>query len=185
MRAFVAIEIPEALKDGVAAAQDRLRRAGVDASWPRPAGVHLTLKFLGEIGDELGPGIMQALAPALIDTGRFRLSLAGVGTFPLPAAARVVWLGLAGDVDKLDALHAAIEQALISIGLARDDRAYTPHLTLGRIKLIRKRDMWLKQLEALRDFKLPGFDVTAISLISSDLKPTGAVYRELGRVALK
>ena len=61
----------------------------------------------------------------------------------------------------------------------------TPHLTLGRIRQIRKREAWLTGLNEVRNVRLPGFDVTAVSLISSDLKPTGAVYRELGSVTLE
>ena len=185
MRAFIAIEVPDAVKEGLAAAQGRLKSAGVEASWSRPEGVHLTLKFLGEIDEERVPEIMQALAHALGDSERFRLGIEGVGTFPNPVSARVVWLGIAGDVGTLVALQAAIEQATAGLGLERDDRPYTPHLTLGRIKRIRKRSVWLQGLESVRDFKLPGLDVAAVSLISSELRPAGAVYRELGRVALK
>lgn len=185
MRAFIAIEIPEAIKAGMAAAQARLRSAGVDAGWPRPEGIHLTLKFLGEVSEERVPEIVQALTRALGETERFRLSGEGVGTFPNPASARVVWFGIAGDVGGLGALQAAVEQAMAGLGTTRDDRPYTPHLTLGRVRRVRSRDLWLKGLEGVKNFKLPEFDVTAISLISSELRPTGAVYRELGRVALK
>ena len=185
MRAFIAIEIPEVIKEGMARAQVRLKGAGVDAGWPRSEGIHLTLKFLGETSDERVPQIMQALALALGGTERFRLSPEGVGTFPNPAAARVVWVGITGDGGRLVALQAAVEKAMAGMGMERDDRPYTPHLTLGRIKRIRELDRWLKGLDEFKDFKLPGFDVTSISLIGSDLKPTGAVYRELGRAALK
>ena len=101
MRAFIAIEIPEAVKEGMAAVQARLKSAGVDASWPRPEGIHLTLKFLGEVSEERVPQILQALALALSGTERFRLGVEGVGTFPNPASARVVWLGITGDVESL------------------------------------------------------------------------------------
>jgi 2'-5' RNA ligase len=185
MRTFIAIEIPEAVKDGMARAQDRLKSAGVDASWSRSEGIHLTLKFLGETRDERVPQILQALALEVGGTERFRLTPEGVGTFPNPAAARVVWLGVKGDADKLVALQAAVDQAMIGLGGEPDGRPYTPHLTLGRIKRIRERDAWLKGLEGVKGLNLPGFDVTAISLISSELRPTGAVYRELGRVALR
>jgi 2'-5' RNA ligase len=185
MRAFIAIEIPEGVKEGLARAQDRLKSAGVDASWSRSEGIHLTLKFLGEVSEELVPEIMQALALELGGTERFRLVPDGVGTFPNPASARVVWVGITGDVARLVALQDAVEKAMVGMGMERDDRSYTPHLTLGRIRRIRKPDVWLKGLEAIKNFRLPGFDVTAISLISSELRPSGAAYRELGRVALK
>jgi 2'-5' RNA ligase len=97
----------------------------------------------------------------------------------------VVWLGFTGDVGRLVALQAAVDQAMAGLGMEREARAYTPHLTIGRIKRIRNRGAWLKGLEGVKDAKLPGFDVTAISLIRSELKPGGAVYRELGHMALK
>lgn len=185
MRAFIAIEIPEALTAAIAAVQERLKSAGVDASWPRPEGIHLTLKFLGEISEGLVSEIVAALALALSETKRFRICIAGVGTFPNPVSPRVVWFGITGDVGRLVALQAAVEQVMAGVGLERDNRPYTPHLTLGRIKHIRRREIWLKGLAGIKDFKLPGFEVTSISLIRSDLRPPGAVYRELGRVPLK
>lgn len=185
MRVFVAIGIPETIKAGIATVRSRLKETGVDAAWSRPEGLHLTLKFLGEVSAEAVPEILQALAVASSNTGRFRLGGDGVGTFPNPASARVVWIGITGDVGKLVALQATVEKAMVGLEMARDYRPYTPHLTLGRIRHIRKRDPWLKGLEGVKDFKIPRFDVTAISLISSEFGPRGAVYRELGRVALK
>jgi 2'-5' RNA ligase len=185
MRAFIAVEIPEAVREGLAAVAARLEGAGVDARWSRPDGVHLTLKFLGDVGEERVPEILQALACSLGETKRFRLGAEGVGTFPNPASARVVWLGITGDVGQLVALQAAVEQAMVGLGLEPDGRAYTPHLTLGRIRSIRRRGAWLKGLEAVRGSRLPGFEVASVSLISSELKPSGAVYRELGKVSFK
>ncbi len=183
MRAFIAIDIPEEATAAIAAVQAQLRSIGVAAGWSRPAGLHLTLKFLGEVPADRATEIVQALTLALGGMERFRLCLAGVGAFPNPASARVVWLGIAGDTGRLVALQAAVERVMVGLGLARDDRPYVPHLTLGRIRRIRNRDAWLKELAGLKDFKLPGFDVTAISLIRSELLPTGAVYHELGTVS--
>lgn len=185
MRTFIAIEIPDAIKAGMAAAQVRLRSAGVAANWSRPEGSHLTLKFLGETSEEQVPQIMQALTRALGGTEGFLLRGEGVGTFPNPTAVRVVWCGIGGDVGRLGALQAAVEQAMVGLGLAPDDRPYTPHLTLGRVRRVRRSDLWLKGLAEVRDFKLPEFAVTAVSLIKSEFGPTGVVYRELGKVPLR
>ena len=185
MRAFIAVELPEAVKAGMAAVQALLATSGVDASWPRPEGLHLTLKFLGETSEDRVPEIVRALTLALGDTGGFRLRGQGVGTFPHAASARVVWFGVAGDVERLVALRDAVEGAMTGLGAEADDRPYTPHLTLGRIRRIRRRGQWLRALEQVRNASLPGFDVTAVSLMGSELRPGGAVYRELGKVALK
>lgn len=185
MRAFIAIEIPAGVKEAIAAVQARIRSAAVVANWSRPQGLHLTLKFLGEVRESRVPEIMQAVALALSERERFRLELEGVGAFPNPAAARVVWVGIVGEVGKLVALQGVVDQVVVGLGLARDDRPYTPHLTIGRIRQIRKRAGWLQEFEAFKNHRLPGFDVTSICLMESKLLPSGAVYRQLGAVALQ
>ncbi|MHB8835242.1 MAG: RNA 2',3'-cyclic phosphodiesterase [Candidatus Methylomirabilia bacterium] len=185
MRAFIALEIPEAVKQGMAAAQGRLKGSGVDASWSRPEGMHLTLRFLGEVSEGFAREILETLTGALAGTERFQVGVEGVGTFPNPRNARVAWVGICGDLARLAALQAAVELALAGLGIAPEDRSFAPHLTLGRIKRIRQRGLWLKALDGIKDCKLPGFEVAAVSLMQSELKPGGAVYREIGRVALK
>lgn len=184
MRAFIAIEIPETAKRGMAAAQEPLRGAGAEANWSRPEGMHLTLKFLGEVGEDRVPEILAALGAALNAAPRFQIRLEGVGTFPNPKDARVVWVGIAGDLARLHPLQAAVENAAAGLGFAPEARPFVPHLTLGRVRRIRRRDAWLKALAGLKDFSLPAFGVTSVSLMLSELKPTGAVYREIGRVQL-
>jgi 2'-5' RNA ligase len=185
MRTFIAIEIPEEIKRQMTEVQNGLRNSGVDASWPRPEGIHLTLKFLGEVPEAKLPEIMGILRSAAQGTGVFRLEVAGVGAFPNAKAARVVWVGLSGDVEKLNRLQDAVEKGMADIGFARENRAFTPHLTLGRIKYIRSRDVWLNALNGIKDVKFAGFDVRAISLMKSELKRSGAVYTEMGNVELK
>ncbi len=185
MRAFIAVEVPEATKKAMAELQAQIRSDAVDASWTRPEGIHLTLKFLGETSEERVPEIAQALTRALGDRKRFGLGVEGVGTFPQPASARVDWFGLTGGVDKLLALQAAVEEAMAGIGFVREARPFTPHLTLGRIRRVRRRDVWLKRLEEVKAAAGPGFEVTGVSLMASELKPTGALYRELNRVTLE
>ncbi len=184
MRTFIAIEIPGEIKGRLTELQRGLRNSGVDASWPRPEGIHLTLKFLGEVPEAKLPEIMGILRSAAQGTGVFRLEAAGAGAFPNAKAARVVWVGLSGDVDKLNRLQDAVEKAMADIGFAREDRKFTPHLTLGRIKYIRSREAWLKALDGIKDAKLAVFDVNAVSLMKSELNRSGAVYTEMGRVEL-
>ncbi|MCK9420391.1 MAG: RNA 2',3'-cyclic phosphodiesterase [Nitrospirae bacterium] len=185
MRLFIAIEIPASVKKELAVAQGRLRVAGVDASWSRAEGMHLTLKFLGEVTDQKVPEIMSSLQKAAEGIGPLGLSVSGIGAFPNPKNARVVWIGLAGDIEKLTRLQVAVENAMVLLNIAREERKFTPHLTLGRIKYIRSSDRWLKTLEEIKDISLPGFEVTSVSLMKSELKPSGAVYTEMGRAELQ
>jgi len=185
MRLFIAIEIPDEIKKEMVKVQEQLRKANIDASWPRAEGMHLTLKFLGEVPETKIAEIVSGLQKAAEGIGQFRLEVKGVGTFPNPRNARVVWIGLSGDIGKLTKLQGAVENAMAGIGLAPDERKFTAHLTLGRIKYIRSRDQWLALLAELKDRSLTGFDATAVSLMQSGLKPSGAVYTEMGRVQLK
>ena len=185
MRLFIAIEIPGEIKHKMADVQRRLKDTDVDAGWTRPEGIHLTLKFLGEIPESKVPDIMGALTRALGGTGWFRLEIERVGTFPNPKNARVVWVGVSGEVERLMKLQTVLEDAMAGIGMDRDDRPFTPHLTLGRIKYLRSKEKWLNILEEIKNIKLAGFDVKAVALMKSELKRTGAVYTEMGRVELK
>jgi 2'-5' RNA ligase len=184
MRAFIAIEIPEEVKQELVKVQAQLKKTGLDASWTRREGMHLTLKFLGEVMEQRIPDIMSVLQRALEGAGPLRLEVSGVGTFPNPKNARVVWTGLSGDIEKLMQYQSAIEQAMVHLGMEREERKFTPHLTLCRVKQIRFRDRWIKTLEELKDISLSGFDVNSVSLMQSELKTSGAVYTEMGRVKL-
>ncbi len=185
MRTFIAIEIPENIKQQMVEVQRRIRNAAVDASWPRPEGMHLTLKFLGDIPESKIPDITNALRLAVEGISRFPLGIQGVGTFPNARNARVVWLAVTGDLEKLTLLQAGVEDAMARLGMERENRAFSPHLTLARIKYIRSRESLLEAIEQVKDVKLPGFQVNAVSLMKSELKRSGAEYTEIARVELR
>ena len=175
MRAFIAIEIPDGIKQGMAKAQEQLKRSGASAGWTRPEGIHLTLQFLGEVPEAKVEGIRNALRQAAEGKAGFRLEIGGAGAFPDARRPRVVWMGVGGDLDRLQALQAAVEEAMSGTGFAREERKFTPHLTLGRIRDIQSRDSWQKALDGIRDLRLGEFAVTGVSLMKSELRPSGAV----------
>jgi RNA 2',3'-cyclic 3'-phosphodiesterase len=185
MRTFIAIEIPDEIKKEMAKVQDELKRSGADAGWTRPEGIHLTLKFLGEVPEAKIEEIKKALVQAAETTSRFRLKIAGAGTFPNPKNPRVVWLGVSGDIDKLSALQGSVEKSMMAMGFDREERAFSPHLTLARIKFLRPQYSWQKAIDSIKDIRLAEFDVDYVNLMKSDIKPSGAVYTEIGRVRLK
>lgn len=184
MRTFIAIEIPEETKRAMAEVQARLKGSGAEANWTRPEGIHLTLKFLDEVPEERVSEITAALTQAAYGRGRFRLQVAGIGVFPNEKKPRVVWIGISGELDKLRKLQASVEEQMVLLGFQPEDRRFTPHLTLGRIKHLLLRGSWMRALEGVKDIELPGFEVAAISLMKSELQPTGAVYTEIGRAEL-
>lgn len=185
MRTFIAIEIPDEIKQQLTEVQQRLKGTGIEAGWPRPEGIHLTLKFLGEVPESLVPEINNALIRSTEGIGRFRLEIRGAGAFPNARNARVAWIGVSGDTDTLNRLQAAIENVLEPLGLAREVKPFKPHLTLARVKHIPSRQKWLSELEGLKEIRLAGFEVQSISLMKSELKRTGAEYTQVARVELR
>lgn len=185
MRTFIAIEIPAEIKKEMAKVQDELKRSGADAGWTRPEGIHLTLKFLGEVPETKIEEIKNALVRAAEATSRFRLKIAGAGAFPNPKNPRVVWLGVSGDIDNLSALQGSVEESMTAMGFDREERAFSPHLTLARIKYLRPRYSWQTAIDGIKDIRLAEFDVDHVSLVKSDIKPSGAVYTEISRARLK
>ena len=185
MRTFIAIEIPAEIRKEMAKVQDGLKNSGAEAGWTRPEGIHLTLKFLGEVPEPKTGEINKALVQAAEATSRFRLEIAGAGAFPNGKNPRVVWLGVSGEIDRLSALQRLVEESMTALGFDREDRAFSPHLTLARIKYLRPGYSWQKAIDNIKDIRLAGFDVDHISLMKSDMKPSGAVYTELGRAILR
>ena len=188
LRAFIAVELPPAAREAVEGVIRDLRAKSGDAvRWVRPEGVHLTLKFLGDIDADSVPAISEALDRCAAPTAPFDLFLEGVGAFPNARRPRVVWVGLGGGLEPLLGLQQSIEGELEALGYARERRAFTPHLTLGRVRdrispaQVRALSEALGVVSVAPGVKLP---VKEISLMQSDLRPSGAVYTRLHSVGL-
>ncbi|MCZ6535694.1 MAG: RNA 2',3'-cyclic phosphodiesterase [Chloroflexi bacterium] len=189
IRTFIAIDIPPQAKDILAVAINGLQERGVsEVRWTRPQGVHLTLKFLGDIDPGLVDGITDELKAAAQGEESFGLSLGSLGVFPTPTNPRVIWVGLEGDLEVLKRLQEAVEEHISPLGFPRDKRGFTPHLTLGRVRnglpSQKRREMGqaLKKEHAIPTHR---WEVQEIHLIHSTLTPEGAVYRKLGTAHLK
>src|SRR5688572_15897827 len=126
LRTFVALELPAEVKATVAAVREQ---SPTGLRWVDPDGAHVTLKFLGPTPEDAVPRIGEALARASVGIGRPRLTTAEIGRFP-----GALWLGLAGDVERLLALRDAVEREVSPLGWPRDDRPFRAHLTLARLK---------------------------------------------------
>jgi len=185
VRLFVAVELPDALKEAVEALQAPLRRFGAAVSWTRPAGLHGTLKFLGEVAPERRAAIEAALAPVAAHAP-FELRLRRLGVFPGWSGPRVIWLGLKPAEPHCAALYHTVEDALAPVGFPRESRPFHPHLTLGRVRERRGLDALAAHLHAEADgVDLGAFTVREAVLFQSQLRPAGAVYTALCRFPLQ
>jgi len=189
IRAFIAIELPDAVKDSLSSLRDRLRSAEHRyVKWVAPEGVHLTLKFLGNIAQDRVPPIVEAIAQAAQGVTPFQLQIGGLGAFPNMGRPQVIWVAIRGEVEKLITLQRGVDQALVALGFHPESRPFTPHLTLGRL---RERASSAERREigglmtATQFEDGPAMEVTEISLIRSTLTPQGAIYNRIASIELK
>ena len=189
IRTFIAIELSQGLKDNLTRLQDRLKRQVPERSvrWVRSDGIHLTLKFLGDVPALRIASISQAVETACRDCNRFAIELTGLGCFPNPRRPRVMWVGVREPTGALVRLQKAVEGALVELGFEPEDRPFRPHLTLGRVqrRVGRSDAQRLGELIAQSDVGLLGrMPVASVNVMRSDLRPDGAVYTVLSRTAL-
>jgi 2'-5' RNA ligase len=176
IRAFIAIdvrdEVGKSLEEARRILASKLSHGGV--RWVKTSNIHLTLRFLGNVGQDKIPALKEGLDDVAAGSAPFSLELDALGCFPNPRRPRIVWVGMGGDTDRLNSLHRAVEQMLKPFGWEEEGRKYHPHLTLGRVKdsnkVVAARLPWGDALVEGR------IDVKAVHLIESQLLPTGAVY---------
>ena len=152
--------------------------------------LHLTLKFLGEVDPGATADIITALESACAGRGAPGLSVVGCGAFPKARAPRVVWLGLGGQTEQVAQMAQAVQTALEPLGFAPEDRAFRPHLTLGRVRRPRKGAKapstapLSRALAALATAAGPSFKADQAVLMKSTLTKSGPIYEPLHRVTL-
>jgi len=188
LRLFVAAELPEEVRHALGVAIDKLKRQNVNGlRWVATEGIHLTLKFLGNVEAPQVAALQTALESAASGLSRFTLRLANGGVFPNASNPRVVWVGLDGDIESLVSLQRGVKRALTGIGFTTEERAFQAHLTLARVKgrlTSVERIQLMETLATLWEVDPPEFQVGSVSLMQSTLKPTGAKYTRLGEVEL-
>lgn len=176
MRAFIAIELPESIHEALRKEQARFRAVCPDARWTRPEGIHLTLKFLGEISGQQEAEVKNALS-RMERFEKFTVEARGFGFFPDAKRPRVFWAGLDAP-PSLARLAAQVESAVAPLGFAPETRPFKPHLTLARFKIPSPQPR-LEALLAAQDSPLPrSFEVSEFFLWESRLLPGGAEYHK-------
>jgi 2'-5' RNA ligase len=147
--------------------------------WVAPANFHLTVKFLGAVDIGRLPDVERALGDAVAGLSPFTLTLRGLGAFPSAARPRVIWAGTAQGAAELAGLAAHVERALSPLGFPPEDRPFSAHVTLGRVRTPRRNPRLAEALAASTAVELLSVPVERVSLMRSDLSPRGARYSEL------
>ncbi len=179
MRAFIAIDLPHPLHNALGDVQQRLRAAAPYARWSRPEGLHLTFKFLGEISDAQVTTIVESLTQ-LGPFDPFPVEVKGFGFFPHARKPKIFWAGVVAP-PALGALAKIIETALEISGFAREERVYSPHLTLARFQVAQPQPGLESAIATIDDTSLGSFQASEFFLFESKLSPQGSQYRKVMR----
>ena len=186
IRAFLAIDPPDEVRQSLGRIQDRLKKT-VDGPvrWAAPAGIHLTLKFFGDILPEDVARISEAVAADVAGIGPLSLEIKTLGVFPDSRRPRIIWLGTTGDADRLQMLQGKLDRSFGKLGFPQEDRPFRPHWTLARIKTPTGVTGLPRALETGQDLSAGKFTAEKIVLFRSELQPKGAVYTKLAEYPLK
>jgi 2'-5' RNA ligase len=185
IRTFVAVPVSDEVRTTVAAAEERLRGAGADVKWVDPASVHMTLKFLGNVETGRIGDLAGRIGEALTGTAGFDVTVAGAGTFPPGRRnVKVVWLGLTEGRESLVATAVLVDRTCFRLGFPKEERPFSPHLTIGRVRRESRRLGELaREVEALQ-FNPLKVRVDRVNLMLSELSPKGPAYTVLESFAL-
>lgn len=183
MRLFVAIALTQRDRTRLQQIRDVLAAAPADVRWVEPENLHLTLRFLGEVqADRLEP-IENVISDAVRAQRAPELQLGGLGVFPARGAPRVVWCGMQRGGEALRVLVGRLEKGLQPLGFAAEDRPYTPHITLGRVRSRHNSAALRRTCETTAAEDFVAFVPTEVLLVESRLSPAGARYSVRRRFA--
>ncbi|AQU03656.1 MAG: 2'-5' RNA ligase family protein [Dehalococcoides mccartyi] len=187
IRTFIAIELPPELKTRLASLRDALPIPSQAVKWVNPESMHLTIKFLGDTPLSQIPNIIKGLEKAAQVCYAFTLSTTRIGAFPSLSSPKVIWLGLDGEIEKLNTLFAEVEKNISGLGFPAEKRDFAPHLTLGRLKEgAAKSDLQTaaETLKTAPPVPKTSFRALNICLFKSQLLPAGPVYTRLAQISL-
>jgi 2'-5' RNA ligase len=184
MRCFVAVELSDEIRRQLGALQRRHAALDRAVRWTPPEQIHLTLKFLGDVPDSLLPQVCAAMESAAESQSPVEFEVKGAGCFPPGGAPRVFWAGVEEPSGALARLRDACEAAFVPLGYPRENRAFSPHLTLARVKDFRAGRSIRDAAAREAGFRAGRQRAGEIILFESVLAPAGATYRPLARAPL-
>ena len=180
-RGFIAIDVnatPNVLKF-----LKDITNSNADVKLVEPQNIHITLKFLGEVEEVNIDDIEQIIKDSVKEIEPFTIKLSGTGVFPNQNYIRVIWIGIK-DAEIIETISRSIDERLSQLGFKREKRGFSAHLTIGRVKTAKNKQLLLKVIERYKDFEFSTQEVNSIKLKKSDLTPKGPIYTTLREVKL-
>lgn len=187
MRAFIAIELSKEIRDSLSHLQEQLKVSQADVKWVSPQNIHLTLKFLGEVDESKLEKTGEILETLKTDKPPFYIRLSSVGAFPKTNYPRVIWVGIDKGDSETKVIAKFLEAKIAKLGIPVEDRAFSSHITIGRVRSGLNREGLVKKLnESVNYFAGANleFQVEKITLFKSTLTPKGPVYEILKEASL-
>lgn len=183
VRAFIGIDIDEAVRHKLVAAQEQLQATGAQLKLVEPPNIHVTMKFLGEVPEDKIGAIADALKRAAAGTGQFDIRVKGIGVFPNLRYIRVVWAGVAEGRDEVIGLYQKIDREVQPLGF-RPERDFVPHMTVARVKTAKQKERLAAFVKEMNDAEFGVTRAQAVELKQSTLTPKGPIYSTLARIEL-
>ena len=180
-RGFIAVEIPAA--PSIIEFEQAISKTNADVKLVEPKNIHLTLKFLGDTQDNQIEAIEQIIRESVHDIAPFPLTLKGTGVFPNEKYLKVIWIGIMNG-DYLATIAQSIDEKLAPLGFKKEQRGYSAHLTIGRVRTAKNKDQLLTVVNKFREQEFLQQEIRVVTLKKSDLTPTGPIYTTLREIPL-
>lgn len=184
IRCFIALDLEEDLRNDISRQQTIFTRQVKGFKWVDPEDYHLTLKFLGSVRKERVQEVGDLLEGIGLQQDPFPVTLQGISAFPYQSNPRVIWVGVRDQSGQLENLWQEIDTGLVDLGFPRDDREFTPHLTLGRVKANRSQGDLTYLFQRFRGRKFGTSLIDSITFYRTELQKSGPKYTVLSRIDL-
>ncbi len=185
MRTFIAIVLTREIRDCLAGIQEQLKKCRADVRWVQPENIHLTLKFLGERDEKKIEKIKEVIEEIAREKVCFSVRLCNIGAFPKVESPRIIWAGIDEGERETQDLAYELEEKIAKIGIPKEDKPFSSHITIARLKSPSNRECLVQELKKLPKIQDKKFPVTKITLFKSTLTTKGPIYEVLKEADLK
>lgn len=183
-RLFIAIGVSKATRHNLKTVQAHLRRTDTQVTWVETHNIHVTVKFIGNMGLEKVPRVEEIMREAAAEAAPFVIEMKGISTFPPHKTPRVIFADITRGSKPLERIYRVLNNSLTELGVKREHRDYRPHLTLGRVKSPKNIEAINPVIKRHEDTELGSDAVRELLLIISDLQPSGPEYTVISRIPL-
>jgi len=180
-RGFISVDIPFSQK--INELSNQIKNSGIHVKLVEPENIHITLKFLGDVDEELIEKIEESIKKSIKDTSSFEINLAGTGVFPNLGYIKIIWIGIQ-DNGELRKIADNIDEQLSKLGFEKERRPFSPHLTIARVKSAKNKEKLIEIINKYHETEFTKIKVESVKLKKSELTPKGPIYTIIREIKL-